>query len=161
MAMQQRQEGFFLIEALVAILIFSLGVLGMVAMGAAAMTSQSDAQYRTEAASLVNEIAGKIALGVDRADAAAMATSLAGFAHQPSGANCDFSGAASADVRVTDWIDKVKASGTGLPGADNPDWQQITVDASSTGFNRVQVTVCWQSPSDKAPRRHTLVTYVN
>ena len=42
------QGGFFLIEAMVAILIFALGILGLVAMGGTAVSSQSDAQYRTE-----------------------------------------------------------------------------------------------------------------
>ena len=71
------QGGFFLIEAMVAILIFSLGILGLVAMGGTAVSSQSDAQYRTEASSLADAIAGQIALGVDRTNAAAMPASLA------------------------------------------------------------------------------------
>jgi len=66
---QRHQGGFFLIEALVAILIFSLGVLGLVAMGSAAIAAQSDAQYRTEAAALADEIASKISLNVDRLNA--------------------------------------------------------------------------------------------
>ena len=44
------QAGFFMLEALVAILIFSLGILGLVAMGSVAINAQNDAQYRTEAA---------------------------------------------------------------------------------------------------------------
>ena len=51
------QHGFFLLEALIALLIFSLGILGMVGMGGAAIAAQSDAQYRTEAANYANEIA--------------------------------------------------------------------------------------------------------
>ena len=53
----RRQGGFFLIEAMVAILIFALGILGLVAMGGTAVSSQSDAQYRTEAAGLADSIA--------------------------------------------------------------------------------------------------------
>ena len=60
------QGGFFLIEAMVAILIFALGILGLVAMGGAAVSSQSDAQYRTEASSLADAIAGEIAIGINR-----------------------------------------------------------------------------------------------
>ena len=43
---------------MVAILIFALGILGLVAMGGTAVTTQSDAQYRTEASSLADAIAG-------------------------------------------------------------------------------------------------------
>ena len=86
----------FLIEALVAILIFSLGILGLVAMGATAVSSQSDAQYRTEASSLADSIAGAIAVGVDRTDPVTKAATLAAFAHQPTPGACVFSGAATA-----------------------------------------------------------------
>jgi len=43
----QSQQGVFLIEALLGILIFSLGVLAMVALGTTAVSAQSDAQFRT------------------------------------------------------------------------------------------------------------------
>ncbi len=41
------KAGLFLLEALIAILVFSLGILGMIAMGGAAIASQSDAQNRS------------------------------------------------------------------------------------------------------------------
>ena len=62
---------------MVAILIFALGILGLVAMGGTAVSSQSDAQYRTEASSLADAIAGEIALGIDRTSDANKAASLA------------------------------------------------------------------------------------
>ena len=162
-------QGFFLIEALIALLIFSLGILGMVGMGGAAIAAQSDAQYRTEAANYANEIATQIALNVDRAN---LATSLPEFAHHPVGGGdasyCVFSGSASAQAIVTAWVDKVRGAvpGTpGLPGATLAS-QQIAVDTSAGMHNKVTVTICWQPPSSSAiasapMRRHTLVTYVN
>ena len=160
------QGGFFLIEALIAILIFSLGVLGLVAMGGAAIAAQSDAQYRTEAAALPDEIASKISLNVDRynaanayaSTAASIAATLAPFVHQPNGANCAFSGPASTDQAVVDWVTKVTTAGSGLPGATATS-QQIKIDTAN--FNRISVTICWQAPQDKAVRQHTLITYVN
>ncbi len=153
------QRGVFLLEALVAILIFSLGVLGMVAMGAAAVSAQSDAHYRTEAANLTDEIASTITLNVDYSSADALAASLLPFAHQPNGGGCQFTGDKSGDDAVTDWIAKVSAASSGLPGATGTS-QQIVV-ATGAGFNRVTVTVCWQAPTDRAMRRHSMVTYVN
>ena len=38
--------------------------------------------------------------------------------------------------------------------------QQIVVNPAGN-FNRVEITLCWKSPSDTAWRHHTLVTYVN
>jgi hypothetical protein len=39
--------------------------------------------------------------------------------------------------------------------------QQIIVATSSSSYNRVTVTVCWQASADRAPRKHTLTTYIN
>ena len=161
----QRGQGFVLIEALVAILIFSLGILGMVAMGGTAINAQSDARYRTDASRLVDELASEIALHVNRTDETALATSLAAYAHQSSGSNCTFSGAASTDPVVTSWLSKVTTVGAGLPGLPGASTsQQVIVAPGPTGFNRVEITVCWKDPSTvagTAMRRHTLVTYVN
>ena len=158
------QGGFFLIEALIALLIFSLGILGMVGMGGAAIAAQSDAQYRTEAANYAGEIAAQIALNVDRSN---LAVALPEFAHQPvDGGYCTFGGSASTQAIVTDWVDKVRGAvpGTpGLPGASLVS-QQIQVDVSATGYNKLTITICWQPPSTSAfapMRRHTLITYVN
>lgn len=155
------QQGFFLLEALIAILIFSLGILGLVAMGGAAIAAQSDAQYRTEAARFADEIASKISLNVNRTNAATVAASLAPYQHQPGGSNCQFTGNASANAMVTGWIAEVTAAGTGLPGATNASQQILILTTTAGDFNRVAVTICWQAPNDKAVRQHTLVTYVN
>ena len=50
----RKQQGGFLLEALIGILIFSLGVLGLVALQGRAIAYSSDAQYRGEAAYLAN-----------------------------------------------------------------------------------------------------------
>lgn len=170
MRKQRQQGGFLLIEALIAILIFSLGILGMVAMGGAAVGAQSDARFRNDAAALADEIANRMAVDAPRDLAPVpgpdlvLAGSLAAYQYQPvTGATpCAFSGGKSALPTVTNWIDLVRADGSGahrLPGA-TPDTAQIAVD-STAGFNQVSITICWQGPNDSAQRRHTLVTYIN
>ncbi|MGZ8259040.1 MAG: type IV pilus modification PilV family protein [Caldimonas sp.] len=165
------QGGFFLIEAMVAILIFALGILGLVAMGGTAVSSQSDAQYRTEASSLADAIAGEIALGIDRTSEASKLATLANFAHQPTPAPttvpapCSFAGAAinpataPGVAALVDRAANVMVGVPGLPGATALN-QQIFVDAVGN-FNRVVITLCWRTASDTAWRRHTLVTYIN
>jgi hypothetical protein len=54
------QRGGFLLEALVGILIFTLGVLGLFALQARAIGYSSDAQYRGEAAYLSNAYLSKM-----------------------------------------------------------------------------------------------------
>lgn len=57
---RSRQHGGFLLEALVGILIFTLGVLGLVALQGRAIAYTSDAQYRGEAAYLANSYVSKM-----------------------------------------------------------------------------------------------------
>jgi type IV pilus assembly protein PilV len=55
-----RQRGGLLLEALVGILIFTLGVLGLLALQARAVTYTSDAGYRGEAAYLANDFVSRM-----------------------------------------------------------------------------------------------------
>ena len=163
------QDGFFLIEAMVALLIFALGILGLVAMGGTAVASQSDAQYRTEATAIADAIAGAIAVNVNRLPGPGpltaednKASSLAAFAHHAAGGNCVFGGAATANATVAALADRAGNAIVGVPGLPGASTaqQQIVIDGAGT-FNRVQITICWKTPNDTAMRRHTLVTYVN
>ena len=65
------QAGVMLLEALVAILIFSLGVIALMGLQAASIAQVSQAKYRTDASYLANQIMGKI--WVDQANIAAYA----------------------------------------------------------------------------------------
>jgi len=49
-----KQQGVMLLEALVGILIFSIGILAMLGMQAVGMRNTIDSKYRSEAAYLAN-----------------------------------------------------------------------------------------------------------
>jgi type IV pilus assembly protein PilV len=168
------QGGFMIIEALIAILIFSLGILGMIAMGGVAIGAQSDARYRTDATRLAENMANRIEVNVVRSNnvdravrEAQLRASLGDFAHRPSGTACGaFSGNESGNSLVTDWVDEVMTAGANAPGLPGAvvGGQQIIVANTAAGFNRVEITVCWKDPGTPAGtpmRRHTLVTFVN
>ncbi len=55
-ASHHAQQGAFLLEALIGILIFSLGILGIVGLQAQAMRFTNDAEYRAEAVYLANSL---------------------------------------------------------------------------------------------------------
>lgn len=144
-----------LIEALIGILIFSLGVLAIVGLQAKSIEAQSDAQYRTEAATLANQLLGIINTAVDRSSDASLQTSLVAYAHNPTGESCNaFTGAASENAVVTDWLAKVVA----LPGATAAR-QQIRVTTGT--YNQIRITICWQGPNDAQIRRHQIMSYIN
>jgi len=165
------QSGMMLLEAMIGILIFSIGILALVAMQTAAVSAVADAQYRVEAVNLANRILAQVWTSVDRTSDANLATSLLLFEHQATGnpGSCNFSGQASATPAVTAWINMLKSGtsdGSGskplLPGGDNAAYQQIQVDTGTS--NRVTITVCWLPPSAPAgslPNHHTVVAYVN
>ena len=58
----RKQAGVVLIEALLGILIFSIGILALIGMQSVAVKNTIDARYRTEAAYLANSILSQIRL---------------------------------------------------------------------------------------------------
>ncbi|MBK9020658.1 MAG: hypothetical protein IPL72_11885 [Sulfuritalea sp.] len=172
---RRSQQGSFMIEAMIGIMIFFMGVLAMIGLQASSIAIQSDAQYRSEAGNLVDQILGEINLGARDPNGVVVAGTLAGFAHQATGGTttcrllstdanantdcCNFSGAVSVNPLVTNWVAAVSTdTATRLPASDATR-QQIVVNAGVS--NQVIVTVCWQGPKDARPRFHRVIGYVN
>jgi type IV pilus assembly protein PilV len=136
-----RQSGFTLIEVVVAILVFSFGILGAVSLQAAAIKMATDAQQRTEATFLADQLLARMLI----ADPA----TATDFAHHPSGTTtCAPTGAASTHPVVTEWLAEVTATFPRVSAGD----QQIIV--SGTPANEVTVKLCWKNGENDTP--HTL-----
>jgi type IV pilus assembly protein PilV len=119
----RHQSGVILLEALLAILIFSLGILALVGLQAAAVKQSADAKYRTEAALLTNEIIGQMWVS-DRTTAVLQA-------------NFNTGGTA-----YNNWFARVSGI---LPGvAANP--PTVAID----GQGIATVTVSWAAPNEPA-----------
>lgn len=151
-----KQSGVMLLEALIGILIFSIGILAIVGLQAASVKNQADAKYRAEASYFANQIIAQ--MWGDRAN-------LASYAHYPTPAitaaappGCNPNGAASINANVTAWTAKLAAPLTGLPGAAATR-QQIIVNPGAG--NQVMVAVCWKAPQDANYHKHLVVTYIN
>lgn len=155
----RQQQGVMLLEALIGILIFSVGILAMVGMQAAAFSASADAKSRAEAAAFANQIISDIWMGVDRSSDANLATSLGNFQLNTGGSDCAFSGgqADGTNTVLTGWVSAVTNASTGLLGA-TASMQQVLV--STADLNRVTVTVCWQTPQDARARKHQVISYV-
>jgi type IV pilus assembly protein PilV len=123
-----RQTGSYLLEALIAILIFAFGVLGLIGMLGTSVRVTNDARYRAEAANLANGMIGD------------MWTTTA------TNIDADFG---SGNVPAA-WTTKIASL---LPGGIAP---QVTVSPGIDSQSRtVTVTIYWQAPGD--PVRHQQV----
>lgn len=138
------EAGFVLLDALIAILIFSVGVLGMVAMQGAAVKLAGDAKYRSDAAMLVDQVIAQM-WGSDLTTVGPLATAYAGAA-------------GTGGARYTAWtatLDcaSVTASTSCLPGvAANPPSIEVS------GTNVVTVTIYWKSPNDTGAHNYVSST---
>lgn len=57
---KRKQKGVMLLEALIGLLIFSIGILALVGMQATAISQVTDAKYRSEASNLADRMIGQI-----------------------------------------------------------------------------------------------------
>lgn len=135
-AIARKQSGIVLLEGLLAILIFSIGILAMVGLQAVSIKNSTDAKYRNEAAFFANQVIGQ--MWADNR------TSLSTNYASPSG------------TKYVVWRDEVKNATTGLPGAA-ANLPTITFGAS----NLVTVTVFWQAPQDNRLHNHVAVAQIN
>jgi type IV pilus assembly protein PilV len=117
------QQGMMLIEALVGILIFSIGILAMLGMQSVGIQTTVDAKFRSDAAFLANELISQI--WVDQAHLTSYSTSGGPYAPRDA------------------WVAEVQSR---LPQSSGGNAPQITVIGSPT--NQVKVTLYWQEPGE-------------
>ncbi len=151
--MRKSQSGVMLLEALIAILIFSLGILGVVGMQASAVKASRDAKYRTDAGLLANELIGQMWSG--NRDGATLQANFQGDGNQTGPTNI------LADGPIyTAWQARVAST---LPGTvANP--SVVTVVPGLVGPPRtsslVTVTVSWISPNEQAAHNYRVVVQI-
>lgn len=137
-----RAAGFTMIEVLVSLLVFSLGVLALVQIQGTAVRMSSDARDRAIATFLADQLLARMLISDP-------ATSTS-FAHKSSGTTaCAPSGSESTNAVVTEWLAEVAQQ---LPGASSA-LQQVVVNAAT---GEVTVRLCWQNGDD--PARNLAVT---
>ena len=134
--MKKHQSGVALLEALVGILIFSIGILALMGLQAQSIRNTVEAKYRNEAAYFANQIIGQ--MWVDRANLAAYDTG--------GGANPNMD---AWRTRVANSLPRVVVGGTNSPEID-------------VAGNQVTVTIFWQMPgNDSVQRQFSVVAQIN
>lgn len=136
-ARKTQQQGSVVLEALISILIFSIGILAIVGLQAVSIKNVAAAKYRTDASLLVNQVIGQMWVG-DKSNAALVA---------------NFSSPGGAGYQA--WADTVAQNLPGVSGvpANAP---TIAIDAN----NNATVTVFWQAPDEGASHNYTAIAVV-
>lgn len=149
---QHHIKGFSLIEVLVALLVLSLGLLGLAALQATSLSFNTDAYTRTQATVFAYDILDKMranATGVsngnyDVTSDAAAATKISTYnGCKASGSTCNCSGTSTcttANLALYDlgtWYERMALA---LPGSSSPG-RRATIDRDAN--NLVTVRIYW------------------
>lgn len=137
------QEGVLLLEAMIGILIFSFGVLALVAMQALSSSNVSNARFRSEAAFLANEIISQA--WVDRG------VNLANLA------NYSYSGGTGSGA-LAPWVAKVKEL---MPASDTYEPRIVIAAIPGVAAREMTVTIFWKAPNAVAPSNHVAVGVIS
>lgn len=122
------EHGYVLLEALVALLIFSLGLLGMIGFQAASTRIATDSRFRTEAAILADELISKMAV-------AKRSVVISEYVYDSKGGG----GASSAA-----WFEQRVTEASKLP---NPKAKVEVVNGNAVDTFAVTVTIEWDLPN--------------
>lgn len=140
----RQQAGVVLLEALIAILIFSMGILAIVGLQAAAVKNAGDAKYRSDASLLVNQLVGQMLVS----NRSSLANLQAAF-QSPSGAS------------YVTWSNTVAAA---LPGVSAVPPTVTIIQTGSTSSNapsnQATITVRWQAPNDALTHSYTAIAQI-
>lgn len=133
--MTAHQKGSALLESLIAILIFSMGILAIIGLQAASIKNTVGAKYRTDASMLANQVIGQM-----WTDDKTNATLVANYS-SPNGA------------KYLTWKANVQQA---LPGVAS-NVPTIAIDAA----NAATVTIWWQSPGESTPHNYVAIARIN
>jgi type IV pilus assembly protein PilV len=132
------QQGVMLIEALVAILLFALGIVAVMGLQANMIAQQTQAKYRIDASYLADQIIGKM------------------WVDQGSGGNLS-NYASSAYSGRASWDNVVAAT---LPNG-TATIAVTLAPAGGAGGKVVTVTINWKVPEDPATHQYVAVANIN
>lgn len=141
--MNRASRGFTLLEALIALLVLSLGMLGAWLMLLASLQSHADALRDATALRLVQDMAGRIRANpragpLYRSDVTA-----------PASANCDaFTACVAAQVAAADLQSFADAAQRELPGAGARTVVSFEPAIGSAAADRFAITLRWRGTRD-------------
>lgn len=135
-----QQQGSVILESLIAILIFSVGILAVVGLQGVSIKNVAGAKYRTDASLLANQIIGQMWVS-DKTSATALQANF----NSPAGA-----------MYLT-WTSSVQQALPGVVSGVGGTMPIIVID----GNNEATITIQWQSPGETVPHQHITKARIN
>jgi type IV pilus assembly protein PilV len=137
--LRDRQSGVMLIEALIAILIFSIGILAVVGMQGIAIKNVTESRSRSEASFLAGELLTQ--MWVDQnINAAQVNTSNVTVG------NYNYAGTGTVPARLAGWVARVQGK---LPGSTQPGIRpKVTITNATASGATVKIELFWQNPEE-------------
>ena len=141
-----KQTGSMLLEGLISILLFSIGILAIVSLQAASIKMVGDAKYRSDASLLADQLIGQM-WASDRTT-----TTLQGnFSSTPAG------------TLYTNWVNSVNAALPGVSGvaANQPTVVFTTNALTASPSSIATITIYWNSPNEPTKaHKHVVVAEI-
>jgi type IV pilus assembly protein PilV len=149
--LRNAQGGVMLLEALIGLLIFSIGVLSLVAMQSVAISNVSNARYRVEAAFAAEDIMNRMWL-----DAGTQLTNIDAYRYP--GGNAPY---------LMTWLGKLQGAG-GMPNSFTypptiqviPSTYNYSTSNTVVPSRQVIVTIRWKAPDALTPSNHQAIGWI-
>jgi len=154
--LRELQKGVMLIEALIAILIFSIGILAVVGMQSIAIKNVTESRSRSEASFLANELLAQMWI-----DQNINPVTQANTSNVTVG-NYNYAGTGSVPARIAAWVTRVQGK---LPGSTQPGVKpKVTITNPSASGATVKIELFWQNPEEATlglpPHSHVLMASI-
>lgn len=142
---KRRQRGISIVEALVALVVISVGMLGIAGLYLSSLQASRSAKLRAQAVELVGSLADRIRANRD----AAVAYNTATYGGAPATQACDTKRCSAAELAQDDlarWLTDLKA---GLPGGTAVTGTVRVTDRAQPLVDNYLIQVTWhESDSD-------------
>lgn len=124
------KKGFFIIEALISILVFMIGILGILQLQVGQMQATADAQYRAQASYMAENLMSEIIIDKGNIDTFVDKT----------------------NATYSDWEGNLRNA---LPGV-NEFPPEVSTSIAASGGTLVTVVVKWKAPQSESESKYEL-----
>lgn len=146
MMIMMKQKGISLLEGLIALAVFSIGILGLGAFQLNSMKNSEQAGYRTIASYLSEEMIGYMMTDTNNPTQYVITNGTC---------------TTQANKRCTNWVSKVKKELPGVAALSMPTLTYYAADSGSRVAGDVEITIKWKKTNESDANIFSTVSNIN